>query len=382
MARTFANAMKSRSAWAAALSRLDRPRRQVATSPGRRGDGAAHAPDRDAHGPRAGRAHGARRRDRHRRGNPVTIPVLGNDSDPSGLSFGSVTVGTQPTPRVDHPDRPRDRRHHLPARAAISGTDTFTYTFRDRFNVQSNAATVTVIVNRPVANDDFSNTVSGQPVVINSSDNDADPDGNDHSCPVQRGDRLAPGPRDGHPQRRRLVHLHAGPRLRGDRPLRLHDHGQGRRRLERRDRHHRRVGAPPAAPGTVAQRRRDGHRRGEPRDGHRPGQRRQPRGLQPGDRHARLAARPRDGQRWTRHRRDHLQPRHAVLRHRHLHLHREGQERRDRRPGAGCRWWSTGRRPTTTSPRPSAPRRSRSTWRATTPTPTATTTSTRRPSNS
>src|SRR5439155_19895692 len=43
-----------------------------------------------------------------------------------------------------------------------------------------NPATVTVIVNRPTANDDFTETDAGTAVVIDVLENDTDPDGNDN----------------------------------------------------------------------------------------------------------------------------------------------------------------------------------------------------------
>ena len=117
-------------------------------------------------------------------GNPVTVDVLANDNvPPGGITFSSVIVGTQPTHGTIQRIDPELGTITYSPGVQFVGTDTFTYTFRDAFGVQSNAANVTVIVNRPVANDDFSQTVAGTSVLINSAGNDSDPDGNDHLVP-------------------------------------------------------------------------------------------------------------------------------------------------------------------------------------------------------
>src|SRR5207249_3559311 len=59
----------------------------------------------------------------------------------------------------------------------FSGTDTFTYSVKDFAGAVSNFATVTVVVNRPTANDDFATTNNGNPVDIHVLANDTDPDG-------------------------------------------------------------------------------------------------------------------------------------------------------------------------------------------------------------
>ena len=117
-------------------------------------------------------------------GNPVAVNVLANDSvPPGGITFNSVIVGTQPTHGTIQKIDPELGTITYAPGVQFAGTDTFSYTFRDKFGVQSNAATVTVIVNRPVANDDFAQTVSGTPVVIDAAGNDSDPDGNEHLVP-------------------------------------------------------------------------------------------------------------------------------------------------------------------------------------------------------
>jgi len=65
------------------------------------------------------------------------------------------------------------------AEAGFRGTDTFTYTITDSQARVSNVATVSVIVNLPVANDDFTETSGSSPVLIDVLANDTDPDGND-----------------------------------------------------------------------------------------------------------------------------------------------------------------------------------------------------------
>ncbi len=116
-------------------------------------------------------------------GNPVTIPVLSNDSDPSEINPASVTVVSAPGHgKIVAIDSGTGAITYSPG-PLFFGTDSFTYTFKDAFGSTSNAATVTVIVNRPTANDDFAQTVAGQPVTIDVVGNDSDPDGNDHLNP-------------------------------------------------------------------------------------------------------------------------------------------------------------------------------------------------------
>src|SRR5262249_11890411 len=58
------------------------------------------------------------------------------------------------------------------------GTDSLQYTVTDIHGATSNAATVTLIVNRPTAADDSART-TGAPVTIDVLPNDTDPAGND-----------------------------------------------------------------------------------------------------------------------------------------------------------------------------------------------------------
>ncbi len=109
---------------------------------------------------------------------PITIDVLGNDSDPDGDSL-SVQSTTQPangsvvTNGTDVTYAPDPGFH---------GTDTFTYVVSDG-NGGTDSATVTVtiaVVNEPpVAADDEATTGEDSPVTIPVLANDSDPDGDD-----------------------------------------------------------------------------------------------------------------------------------------------------------------------------------------------------------
>jgi hypothetical protein len=111
-------------------------------------------------------------------GNPVTIPVLENDNAPAGLTLNpaSVTVGHSPAHGIASVDPNTGTITYTPQQG-FSGTDVFTYTVADSDGAVSNPARVTVVVNRPQANDDFAQTNMNAPVTINILDNDTDPDG-------------------------------------------------------------------------------------------------------------------------------------------------------------------------------------------------------------
>ncbi len=110
-------------------------------------------------------------------GQPVTVAVLANDSDPDGdtLTIVGVTAPANGTvaataTNVTYTPAPR-----------FTGTDTFTYTIDDGRGGTA-TATVTVTVgpppNRPpVAVNDAATTTSGQPVTVDVIANDSDPDG-------------------------------------------------------------------------------------------------------------------------------------------------------------------------------------------------------------
>src|SRR5262249_12834137 len=76
-----------------------------------------------------------------------------------------------------------------------SGSDSFFYTVKDVANATSNPAQVSIVVNRPTANDDFAGTDAGNPVIINVLGNDTDPDGNDKLDPTTVA--VASGPAHG-----------------------------------------------------------------------------------------------------------------------------------------------------------------------------------------
>ncbi len=114
-------------------------------------------------------------------GNPVTIPVLANDTDPDGnemLDKASVAVVASASHGTTSVNTTTGDVTYTPAEG-FAGTDTFRYTVKDVHNAVSNEATVTVVVNRPQANDDSADTDAGNPVTIAVLANDTDPDGNE-----------------------------------------------------------------------------------------------------------------------------------------------------------------------------------------------------------
>jgi hypothetical protein len=117
--------------------------------------------------------------------NPVTINVLANDTDPDGnnqLNPASVTVVSPPA-HGTFSVNPSTGAITYTAIGSFTGTDTLQYTVTDFPGAVSAPGTVTIVVNRPVANDDSVSTVAGTPIAINVLSNDTDPDGNDHLDP-------------------------------------------------------------------------------------------------------------------------------------------------------------------------------------------------------
>jgi hypothetical protein len=111
-------------------------------------------------------------------GNPVSIPVLANDNAPAGLTLNPATVkvGQAPAHGVTSVDPNTGAITYTPQQG-FSGTDTFTYTVADSDGAVSNPAKVTVVVNRPQANDDFAQTNMNTTVTVDVLGNDNDPDG-------------------------------------------------------------------------------------------------------------------------------------------------------------------------------------------------------------
>ncbi|MFQ5648304.1 MAG: tandem-95 repeat protein [bacterium] len=78
-------------------------------------------------------------------GTPVTIDVLANDTDESGLNAGSVTIVTPPANGSTTGNSGTGAVTYSP-NAGFTGTDSFKYTVQDDGGLTSNTATVTVTV--------------------------------------------------------------------------------------------------------------------------------------------------------------------------------------------------------------------------------------------
>ena len=112
---------------------------------------------------------------------PVTINVLGNDTDIEGLNNSSVTITVQPTNGTVSVNPTTGAITFTPA-ANFFGTTTFTYQVCDNgMPVLCDDAVVTVTVNSvndaPVANNDNATTAEDTPVNINVLLNDTDIEG-------------------------------------------------------------------------------------------------------------------------------------------------------------------------------------------------------------
>lgn len=108
-------------------------------------------------------------------GEPVTIPVLDNDTDPNNdsLSIDSVTQPANGSVTVN----PDGTITYTPD-PGFSGNDTFSYTACDPSgNCNTAAVTVTVNDSAPAAEADQATTPRGAPVTIPVLDNDSDPNG-------------------------------------------------------------------------------------------------------------------------------------------------------------------------------------------------------------
>ncbi|HEX3148199.1 MAG TPA: Ig-like domain-containing protein [Gemmataceae bacterium] len=116
-------------------------------------------------------------------GNPVSLDVLENDSDPDGNDHihqpGSVAIVKPASHGSVVVDPSSNEVTYTPA-AGFGGTDSFQYTVTDDAGATSTPATVFVRVNRPNAADDFATFNGTTPVVLDVLENDTDPDGVSH----------------------------------------------------------------------------------------------------------------------------------------------------------------------------------------------------------
>ncbi|MDY6989263.1 MAG: Ig-like domain-containing protein [Thermodesulfobacteriota bacterium] len=112
---------------------------------------------------------------------PVTINVIGNDTDADGTINGTaVSIVTDATDGTTSNNG--DGTVTYTPDTGFTGTDTFTYTVDDNEGATSNEATVTVNVTgsqnqKPQASDDGATTVEDTATTINVIANDTDPDG-------------------------------------------------------------------------------------------------------------------------------------------------------------------------------------------------------------
>jgi len=110
-------------------------------------------------------------------GVPVTIAVLGNDSDPDGdpLAVDSLTPPANGSAVIN-----ADHTVPYTPHPGFAGADSFSYSITDGSGGTASAA-VSVTVNAtnsaPVAVDDSATTAQGVPVTIAVLGNDSDPDG-------------------------------------------------------------------------------------------------------------------------------------------------------------------------------------------------------------
>jgi subtilisin family serine protease len=108
---------------------------------------------------------------------PVTVPVLTNDTDPDGDSLTVTLAGSAGHGSTSIVDGSAVRYTPAPD---FTGSDVFTYTAVDGHD-GSGSAVVTVTVSPPnqppIAANDITGAIAGEPVVINVLANDTDPDG-------------------------------------------------------------------------------------------------------------------------------------------------------------------------------------------------------------
>ncbi|WP_019503124.1 Ig-like domain-containing protein, partial [Pseudanabaena sp. PCC 6802] len=118
-------------------------------------------------------------------GTPVSIGVLGNDSDPNGdpLTVTAATPGTNGSTSIstNGTTSPTDDVVVYTPNSGFTGTDSFTYTISDGMG-GLDTATVTVTVNpapnaAPDATNDTASTIASTPISVAVLGNDSDPNG-------------------------------------------------------------------------------------------------------------------------------------------------------------------------------------------------------------
>ena len=171
---------------------------------------------------------------------PVTVGVLGNDTDPDGGTLSVITVADPANGTATiNPDNTitytPDPDYH--------GTDSFEYTISDGQGGTDTATvtiTITPVNDPPVANDDTNTTPEDVALLVavpGVLGNDTDVDGD----PVTVTGHTQPANGTVTVGRRRVPHLHPQPQLQWDRHLHLRHHRRTRRNRHRHRHHHGRV---------------------------------------------------------------------------------------------------------------------------------------------
>jgi hypothetical protein len=116
---------------------------------------------------------------------PVTVNVLANATDtagPGALLPGTVHLASQPNHGTVSIN-PQTGAITYTAGPGFMGTDAFLCTVSDNQGATASPATITVVVHRPTAADDGTDTDGSTPVTVHVLANDTDPDGNQHLVP-------------------------------------------------------------------------------------------------------------------------------------------------------------------------------------------------------
>lgn len=110
-------------------------------------------------------------------GNPITINVLGNDTDADGDPLSVVAVSAPNPPSAGVTAGPNNTVMFDPAPGAMPQTVTVQYTVSDGIDESVGTITITITNRPPVANPDSGQTTPGEPVTVDVVSNDDDFEG-------------------------------------------------------------------------------------------------------------------------------------------------------------------------------------------------------------